>query len=657
VSVYHVFVPALAQRALTHIRRHDVLSAGDRVGVAVSGGIDSVALLRLLLELRGELGIVLSVVHFNHKLRGVESDADLEFVAGLAREFGLEFYCDGDETAAYAAEEHSSLEAAARELRYGFFHNLLGEGEGQLCGADDPQGLKPKSLSPSDGTSELVPFPQSPPDGASEVAQLPQSPQDGTDEPQGLKPASSTPGNGTTEVVPFPTSTELVPFPSLTEVALFQSSTAKGALLDKICTGHTLDDQAETVLMRVIRGTGLKGLGAIHPRLLVEDEGGEVVGEIVRPLLEFRRVELEQYLRELGQPWREDASNADDKFTRNRIRHTLMPLLEREFNPSVAENLAELAEIARGEEDYWENEASGWMGRAVQWAEPDWVPGQAKSLSQRGTGDLTEEHRLLVHIQPASSESRGVASRSVDRGLESRIDHAPWLVVNGAVNRMWLLGEPIAVQRRVIKAMGDHVRLPLEFKHVDEILRFAVDEGEAGKELSLPLGWKVVRHPDELVLLTPDLRRHDADLEPGGDDYEYELPVPGCVLVAEARASFETQLVISPATGGAIDSELLLDAASLPGSLRVRNWRAGDRFWPAHTKSAKKIKELLQGRASGPEERKLWPVIVSADVIVWVRGFLPPAKFQAKPGRGAVLIAERALDRLSGSRDQSRGKS
>ena len=82
-------VHSLAQRVLDHIRREELLKAGKRVGVAVSGGIDSVALLRLLLELRRELGVVLSVVHFNHKLRGVESDADQEFVAGLAREHDL----------------------------------------------------------------------------------------------------------------------------------------------------------------------------------------------------------------------------------------------------------------------------------------------------------------------------------------------------------------------------------------------------------------------------------------------------------------------------------------------------------------------------------------------------------------------------------------
>ena len=103
--MYHVLVHSLAQRVLGHIRQEELLRAGDRVGVAVSGGIDSVALLRLLIELRYELGIVRSVVHFNHKLRGAESDADQEFVSNLAREHGLEFYSDSGDVAQLAAKD------------------------------------------------------------------------------------------------------------------------------------------------------------------------------------------------------------------------------------------------------------------------------------------------------------------------------------------------------------------------------------------------------------------------------------------------------------------------------------------------------------------------------------------------------------------------
>src|SRR5947209_5353251 len=143
-------VTGLAQRLLDHIRKQELLRPGERVGVAVSGGIDSVALLRLMLELRGELGIVLSVVHFNHKLRGAESEGDEEFVAALAREHGLEFFSDSDDVAGHAREQKVSLETAARELRYGFFRHLIREG-----GA---QGLKPHSEGEAGGTAKAVPF-------------------------------------------------------------------------------------------------------------------------------------------------------------------------------------------------------------------------------------------------------------------------------------------------------------------------------------------------------------------------------------------------------------------------------------------------------------------------------------------------------------------
>src|ERR1022692_911378 len=100
---YHVSVHELAERVLGYIRREELLKAGDRVGVAVSGGADSVALLRLLMELRKEIGVVLSVVHFNHKLRGAESEEDERFVVQLAQRHKLELRCESGEVAAYAA--------------------------------------------------------------------------------------------------------------------------------------------------------------------------------------------------------------------------------------------------------------------------------------------------------------------------------------------------------------------------------------------------------------------------------------------------------------------------------------------------------------------------------------------------------------------------
>jgi tRNA(Ile)-lysidine synthetase-like protein len=616
---------SLAQRVLTHIRRQELLRAGDRVGVAVSGGIDSVALLRVLLELRGELGIVLSVVHFNHRLRGAESDADEAFVAGLAREYDLEFRADGDDVAGHAEEERVSVETAARELRYGFFRHLLGEDD-----AGDPQGLKPASVDPLNGTAEAVPFHEAP----------------------WLRSASL----GVDRPTP--------------------------ACLDKILTGHTLDDQAETVIMRMIRGAGLRGLGGIYPRILVEDEDGEFSGEIVRPLLAVRHCDLEQYLTDIGQCWREDSTNTDENFTRNRIRKLVVPLLEREFNPAVAESLAELAEIARGEEDYWENEVAGWMGTTVQWSEPEWARGAASAdglVQIAGLGNFRggSSKKASTSDSDGTSISRPVktptsrAKEAREMGhpvqemahpasddLRSKIEGAPWLVMNASVSRMWFLGEPVAVQRRLVKAIGENAGIPLEFKHVEEILRVAGEEGASGKAVSLPLGWKCVIEAEELVFLTPNLLAPNLatpnfvipDLrEPASAqdrDYEYELPLPGQVVVNEAGSSIKARPVPAGAEG-AYNPDHLLDAASLPGPLRVRNWRPGDRFWPAHTKSPKKIKELLQERHVAQQERRFWPVVVSGDQIVWMRGFPVPAKLRATPGRAAILIEEKLLAEVS----------
>jgi len=604
-------VHSLAQRVLTYIRREELLRPGDRVGVAVSGGIDSVALLRVLLELRSELGIVLSVVHFNHKLRGAaESEGDQEFVAALAREHGVEFFVESGDVAGFAAEEHCGLEAAARELRYGFFRGLLEESA--EAGTSGAEALAQRRVDRSAGSG-------APPDAA---------PRESV--PQGLKPeqkewtlrgAEAPLFHGTAEAVPFPN-----PSHGAAEAAPFQNNNGE-LRLDKIATGHTLDDQAETVLMRVIRGTGLRGLGGIYPRILVEPEDGEGSGEIVRPLLGVRRRELEKYLREIKQPWREDSSNADLNFTRNRLRKLILPILEREFNPAVVEGLAELAEIARDEEDYWGNEVSGWLGTVVQWSQPE----STESVVRSG------ESQPLVQISLSNPETVDPKVRVPEETAveESALDDASHEPMEASISRPWLLTEPRAVQRRVVLAVGEEAGIPLEFKHVEEILRFAAEDGAPGKELSLPLGWRVLREAEAMVFVSPDLRQQERVA-----DYEYSLQIPGRVSVPEIGGAVEALLLAPGADFAEYNPQQLLCAGLLPPRVVVRNWRPGDRFWPAQTKAAKKVKELLQERHIAQPQRKLWPVVVSGEEIVWMRGFPVPARLRAKPGVEAVLIRE-----------------
>ena len=216
---------------LEFIRRYGLISPGDRVICAVSGGADSVALLFAMYLLRERLDITLEAAHFNHRLRGEESDADEAFVKELCGRYDIPLHLGSGRI----LPGKKGLEAAAREARYAFLRSLPG----------------------------------------------------------------------------------------------------------KIATAHTADDNAETVLLHLVRGTGLKGLGGISP----------MNGNVIRPMLTVTRREVEAFLSEYALPHREDSTNATDLFLRNRIRRNVMPLLLQE-NPSLAENLSDMALGLREDEDY-----------------------------------------------------------------------------------------------------------------------------------------------------------------------------------------------------------------------------------------------------------------------------------------------------------------
>ena len=218
------------------IRQYDMLAPGDEVTCAVSGGADSVALLFGLYLLKDKLGIRLSAAHFNHGLRGKESDADEAFVRQLCARYDIPLHCG----AAQVQAGKKGLEAAARDARYGFLKSLPG----------------------------------------------------------------------------------------------------------KIATAHTADDNAETVLMHLVRGTGLKGLGGIAP----------VNGKIVRPLLGATRKDVLDFLAEYNLSYVNDSSNDTDDFLRNRLRHNVMPLLKQE-NPRLAQNLSAMALRLRTDEEALTQEA------------------------------------------------------------------------------------------------------------------------------------------------------------------------------------------------------------------------------------------------------------------------------------------------------------
>lgn len=367
-----------------------LLKPGLRLAVGLSGGADSVALLRALTEQSRELGLVIHAAHLHHGLRGAEADADLAFSRTLASELGLPFHEARADTAAEAkakpetGKQSESIEEAARRLRYAWFRELLASGE-----------------------------------------------------------------------------------------------------VDAIATAHTLDDQAETVLAKFLRGAWTEGLSGIHP--LVEFPEGR----IVRPLLSTTRAQVEAYLHSIAQDWREDSSNRHLTFTRNRIRHELLPLLET-WNPRLREHLAQMATLARDEEAWWQAELANIAPQLV-------MTGRAVRGGGRASGD-------------------GI---SID------------------VTRLAAL--PPALQRRLVRHAAESLGAALDFA-ATEALRALALTGRAGQKSELSNGLRGERTPRELRLAVGPATEAEAPIP------EYIGSVPGEILAPGFGLRLQIEALAAPAT-------------------------------------------------------------------------------------------------------------
>ena len=342
-----------------------LLSPGMRIAVGLSGGADSVALIRLLAARAGELGLVLHAAHLHHGLRGAEADRDQQFSFELAQSLNIPFHAYGVDTAAEAALRGESIEEAARRLRYSWFRELMA-----------------------------------------------------------------------------------------------------GHRLDAVATAHTLDDQAETVLGKFLRGAWTEGLSGISPVVSFPE------GRLLRPLLAAKHSQIEAYLIGLGQSWCEDTSNLDSAFTRNRLRHQLLPELEN-WNPQMREHLAHLAELARGEEEYWQSE----IARVAP--------------------------QILFTGRPVRGGGR---ANTTDDSL--------------AVDIVRLAALHVSIQRRLLRHAAGRFGVSLSFEATDSLRRMALD-GRAGQKLALPGPLHVERTPRELRLSPGISSTGEADPP------ECLLPIPG----------------------------------------------------------------------------------------------------------------------------------
>jgi tRNA(Ile)-lysidine synthase len=445
------------------ISRYNMLPSGARVVAAVSGGPDSVCLLHVLAEIGPRAGVSLAVAHFNHKLRGAESEEDERFVAEIAARFGLPFH----RAEADVAAVKDNLEQAARRARRAYFAELR-----------------------------------------------------------------------------------------------------KTGIADRVALGHTRDDQAETVLFRLLRGSGLAGLAGIYPA---------TADGYIRPFIDVTRRQIEEYLRARGIPWREDSSNLNPRFARNRIRQSLMPQLAREWNPRIGEILAHLGDVAHEEER--------------------WRHGETERLAsvylRRHAGGIEMQTGILASLP-----------RAVSRRL---------------------------IRRAIAEIKGDLRRV--EFEHIERVLGLA-EQPEGGGRLRLP-GFLEVRRSFDWIRIA-SLRNG-----PGVPAIPLVVVVPGTYAgLGGGQIHFEvlpngTARRYAPKDATLKAAELNL--RRLPAALELRGWRPGDHYRPEGQIRDQKIKEMFQ-RARVPSWRRpSWPIVSSGDKILWVREFGAAAEFAAGSETGPVL--------------------
>lgn len=498
------------QLVLKHILNETMCAPGDRVGVAVSGGADSIALFRVLEEIRRDLGISLSLVHFDHQLRGDESNRDAQFVSALAQSCGFEFIIERQDVAAQAERNGWNLEDAARRSRYAFFQRLLDEGR-----------------------------------------------------------------------------------------------------LTRVAVAHTADDQAETVLSHLIRGTGPAGLGGIHPTVAAPQ------GSIIRPLLVFRRNELRTYLQANGQAWCEDSTNADVRRTRARIRSQLLPVLERNFSPSIVERLSDLARLSREEEVFWAAFVEERYASIVH------------STSQGISIDIAD---LLNPPWRSKSDSAGPTNRRIGLDPASR-----------------------PLTERLIRRLYQQVRgncSGLVANHVEQVIRLAT-RSASGRRVELPGGIVVERTFNQICFWshnTPAATASEHETVSSTIAYQYTMALPSAesksaVSVPELGSRFSLKLIDwTDSERETTKDSQTFDADSLCAPLILRNWRPGDAYTPRGRRQPRKLKQMLLAARVPVRRRHDWPVLESAGSVIWARGMpVAEAVCPKESTRMCVEIAEEKL--------------
>jgi tRNA(Ile)-lysidine synthase len=479
----------LEQRVLEYIRKKDLIEAGQKVLVAVSGGPDSVCLLHALYQIQSELGITLQVAHLNHQLRGRESEDDSRYVTDLAKWLNIPATIEKRDVAQYQAEHRLSLEEAAREVRYSFL-----------------------------------------------------------------------------------------------------AKAAKEAGAERVAVGHSENDQAETILLHIIRGTGTRGLRGLQPIHSMQFSGQKLT--VIRPILEIKRQETEAYCSLHKLAPRLDSSNLSLNVLRNRVRRELLPLLQ-EYNPGILDSLLRIGRIAGDDLTFLDAEGE------KAWREV------ASSVNTKGK------------ITPHDLRSTG------GQKFPAREE-----VIAFGKKKFKVLAP--ALQHHLLRKAIDELLGTLkdiETRHIEEILE-SLDK-PAGRKISLPEGLTFSIEYDRYLLgFHPEVLSPYPDLT---ETYTIEVPglteIPGWRIEAKIT-NYKTQITNYKSqkanhklqiTKGELEECFDFDKTGAKLGLRAR--KPGDWFQPLGQDQPEKVGRFMLDARVPQAWRPKIPIFFSPQQVIWVSGW------------------------------------
>jgi len=441
----------LYERFKAFADQEGLLPRGEPVLAAVSGGIDSMVLLYLLVRLRDERSFRLGVAHIHHGLRGKAADADARFVEEAARRFGCGFHLRRVDAAA-AATGGVSLEQAARELRYRALDQIRSDGR-----------------------------------------------------------------------------------------------------YARVAVAHTADDQSETVLLNFLRGAGVRGLAGMPARR----------GAIVRPLLFASRQTIVGYARERGIRYRDDVTNEDVRFRRNRIRQELLPYLQQHFNPDIRRLLVRTAGLFRGYEVDLQRRAEQMLADVTL---------------------LQDQYKIVLDLEAFLGYFKLIRS------------YAIYLILDNLK-----LGRSVLDQNRTEALLG------------------LIERRRIGSRFPLGRGWEVLVDRGAIVFQKQAVAAGEVEVKA-----DREVPIPQFGLV------FKSRLLSHLPPNWSTDCRYVevVDYDAVGEQLRMRPFRAGDRFWPLNAPGFKKVGDFFTDQKVPLHLRPHVPILEGSQGIVWVCGFRMDHRFR-----------------------------